>query len=92
MAEKCSICGKSGLMMGGYKCQICDRRICKAHSELHYVQFPIDTENARLLISSDPSSVKGKGVARETNNGALRANVIVCPDCLKWLSSAKKAP
>ena len=92
MAEKCAICGKSGFMMGGYKCQICDRRICKEHSELRHTQTLIDTENARVLISSDPSSVKGQCVARETNNGALKAYVIVCPDCLKWLGSARKSP
>lgn len=90
MAEKCTICGKSGFLLGGYTCQICERRICKAHSELRHAQTLIDSDNARLLISSDPSSVKGKSVARETNNGALDAYVIVCPDCLKWLSSAKK--
>jgi hypothetical protein len=92
MAEKCSICGKSGIMMGGYTCFLCERRICKAHPDLRSSQATIDTENARLLMLSEPSSVRGKGVARETNNGALNANVIVCPDCLKWLSSAKKTP
>jgi hypothetical protein len=90
MAEKCSICGKSGFFIGGYTCQICERRICKAHPELRYAQTLIDSENARLLISSDSSSVKGKSVIRETNNATLNAYVIVCPDCLKWLSSAKK--
>jgi len=92
MADKCSICGKSGFLMGGYTCHICERRICKAHPDLRSAQTMIDSENARLLISSDPSSVRGKSVARETNDGALNAYVIVCPDCLKWLSSAKKAP
>ena len=92
MAEKCSICGKSGMLMGGYTCQICERRICKAHSELRSAQTMIDKEIAPDLISSAPFSAKGQCVARLTNNGKYAAGVIVCPDCLKWLSSAQKSP
>ena len=91
MAEKCSICGKSGLLMGGYKCEICERRICKAHSELHFAPAVIDKEIARFLISSAPSPVMGQSVARITSNGEYTQGVNACPDCLKWLGSAKNS-
>ncbi len=91
MAEKCSICEKSGMLMGGYTCQVCGRRICKAHSELRSAQTMIDKEIALYLVSSTPSSVRGQSVARVTGNGAYATGVIVCPECLSWLGSAKKS-
>jgi hypothetical protein len=90
VAEQCSICGKSGLLIGGYKCEICERRICKSHSELHFASALIDKEIVHYLISSAPSSVMGQSVARITNNGEYTQGVNACPDCLKWLGSAKK--
>jgi|GEM_PF-5327876 len=91
MAQKCSICGKSGLLMGGYACEVCGKRICKAHSELHSAQTMIYKEIVPYLISSAPSSVIGQSVARITDNGTYTQGVLICPDCLKWLRSAQKS-
>ena len=91
MAQKCSICGKSGLLMGGYACELCGRRVCKAHSELRSAQTMIDKEIAPYLISIAPSSDRGQSVARITSNGAYTQGVIVCPDCLSWVGSAQKS-
>lgn len=91
MAEKCSICGKSGLLMGGYACELCGKRICKAHPELRSAQTMIDKELALHLISIAPPSNRGQSVARITNNGEYAQGVIVCPDCLSWMGSVQKS-
>jgi len=91
VAQKCSICGKSGLLIGGYACELCGRRVCKAHTELPMAQTLIGKEIVPFLISSEPSSDRGQSVARITSNGAYTQGVNVCPDCLSWLGSAQKS-
>lgn len=78
------------MLMGGYACELCGKRICKAHPELRSSQTMIDKEIALYLISSDQSSNRGKNVALITNNGEYTQGVIVCPDCLSWVGSAQK--
>ncbi len=92
MAEKCSICGKSGMLMGGYTCQVCGRRICKAHSELTSGQTTINKDVAAYLISTNPSSIRGQNVARITNNGSFAMGAICCPECLSWLNTPPRGP
>jgi hypothetical protein len=80
------VCGRSGILKGGYSCQICGRRICGAHSELPQTQIAIDQNVAIHLISNAPSSIQKENVARYTNNGCgYCMGVIVCPGCLSWL-------
>jgi hypothetical protein len=90
MAKVCGVCGRSGILIKGYQCALCDKWICDSHRDMPCATVGVNVTVYNHIMANAPSAVQKQNLTLRTNCCQVFTPLNMCPSCFGWMDHWSK--